>query len=155
MYSAALWIVPVYTVLLNQYLTISHGNGQILNPPHQPTFKRDANGLISESTLDLFVASPIFATNFNTSETLEVSPVVKFQNKYFHLPITATFNMKNVQKSNKISHHVSRVYERADWDKVKNEMDRLLIDLNEDDSAEQLSLNIGRCLKKAADYGIP
>ncbi len=73
---------------------MSQGNGHILNQQEQPTFFRSSNGIRTTSTLDLFIASPLLQRNIESIKLLEISPVVKFQKLYYHLPIIAKFAMQ-------------------------------------------------------------
>ena len=99
----------------------------ILNPIEKPTFYRHIfNELVSTSTLDLVVVNENLTTKLSDFEVIEVSGVVGGETKqsYYHLPVSCTFSFEHKINRQKPSFHSSYLYEKADWSKLINEIEK-------------------------------
>ena len=98
---------------------LDENNGAILNNVNQPTFfHQRKDSPLNYSTLDLMIASSIFAARLNFIKTLPYSFVDTFQRKYYHLPLLATFDMeKQLEMAEKPKTQAFK-YFQAEWGEV-------------------------------------
>ena len=131
----------------------------ILNPIEKPTFYRHIfNELVSTSTLDLVVVNENLTTKLSDFEVIEVSGVVGAETKqsYYHLPVSCTFSFEHKINRQKPSFHSSYLYEKADWSKLINEIEKNLINSqNESVDVDIMNDKLLSAIKFAADKFIP
>jgi exonuclease III len=130
--------------------------GEILNNKGEPTFfKHVKDNLVSSSTIDLVLANDSLAAKKINIETMPISPVVKFQKQYYHLPIKCTFSIERKCKKERTSFHASFLYDKAKWDVFKSEQDSIIAENFTDLTLEEKAANVTRAYKIAAEKGIP
>ena len=129
----------------------------ILNSPNQPTFFRHHNDETYTSTLDLAIGNAFFQKSLKSNNTIEISPVSRFQNKYYHVPIAFNFSLKISSKKPRSPKHKSFIYDRANWREFKNEIDRKLIDIEHNTELTPPEINdiVSQAIKEAANKTIP
>jgi hypothetical protein len=136
---------------------IDTNNCYVLNQVNQPTYiRKHATKSSYKSTLDLFIVSQNIEKLKRKIETLNYSAVSKHQQKWFHVPVMAVFDIKISKKFIRKSKISSFLYEKAKWGDFHAKLDQELIDVDH----EQMPLGdlcekIVEATVKAANASIP
>ena len=125
-------------------------NGTIINENFSPTYYQHNYS----STLDLAIASPQLINHLNSIEIISISSLAEYQKVNFHLPVTISFRIEK-KPYKKPSFHSSFIYAKADWDEVKNELNRSLIDEITTTEVDELNKIIENAFLLASNNNIP
>ncbi len=124
---------------------------------NQPTSFYNKNGKSSNNKLDYFLGSDSIANRLNEYKVLQNSLVSIYEKNYFHVPIEITVEIQKEElKTYETKNMQSFIYARANWAKMRTEMDKnleltTLKSLNSSEKAEKLT----SIIKNAAESSIP
>ena len=150
--------LPPYNTTYNRNGTaleniLLSSNGQILNDPDSSNYTSYYTSLNTNShaVLDYFIGSEALASKLSHYSTMPKTNFDIYQNKYYHVPIKAIFNIER-DETPEINVNRAYIYAKADWQLFREVLQRKESSQND---IEALNEEIHRNIKDAADVSIP
>ena len=130
-------------------------SAHILNNSNDYTSYWYDGGNEAHSIIDLFIGSDLFVQNLTRYEVRLHSKLDSYQNKHYHIPVTASFCLHKKEKLLKKSKNDAYNYDKANWKQFKNCLNEKVEELEAIDDPETLSMRTTDVIKDSMEKSIP
>ena len=115
----------------------------------------NGNEIFSHSIIDFVIGSGLFVQNLRQYKTLRLTELDAYQNKHFHIPVLAIFNLKKNEQSVRNSQNECFDYIKADWNKFRQIQDSKIEELNKLNDPVSLAREVEDLILTSANEAIP